>query len=238
MKKVLFLIVLAVVFTACKKNNDPSGPTGKAKYTVIIYGNGGENLDDQGERDIAGAAKYLLEKKNDFSVRCAVYMKYSSQKGLDKQSQDIVKSDGKPYVPGGKAGEVYFYEVGSECIDFENKSAVQYLSLPDQWIVDDSNAEMHDPDYIASVLKDVAKNLPAENYIFILNGHAGGWELNEDGEYPAPNKAPKSAVTDAFYTVVPSKRKSYMTESRNPVFLWAQLSSTAVCRTASSTCLS
>lgn len=199
MKKVLFFIALAVVFTACKNNNEPTGPTGKAKYTVIIYGNGGENLDDQGERDIAGAAKYLLEKKNDFSVRCAVYMKYSSQKGLDTQSQEMLKSEGKPYVPGGKAGKVYFYEVGSECIDFENKSAVQYLSLPDQWIVDDSNAEMHDPDYIASVLKAVAKNLPAENYIFILNGHAGGWEVDEDGEYPAPNKAPKSAITDAFF---------------------------------------
>ena len=199
MKKVLFFMALAVVFAACKNNNEPAGPTEKAKYTVIIYGNGGENLDAQGEQDIAGAAEYLLKKKNDFSVRCAVYMKYSSQKGLDNQIRETTKSEGKPYVPGGKAGEVYFYEVGSECIDFENKQAVQYLSLPDKWIVDHSDAPMHDPDYMASVLKDVAKNMPAENYIFILNGHAAGWELDEDGEYPAPKKASQSAITDAFF---------------------------------------
>ena len=192
------MLVLLFGMNGCK-NNEPVGPTGKAKYTVIVYGNGGENLDAQEEREIADAAGFLLTKKDDYSVRFAVYMKYSSQKGLDKQSEETVKKDGKPYVAGGKAGEVYFYEVGSECIDFANKDAVQFLSLPDKWIVDHSDAAMHEPDYIASVLKEVAKNMPAENYIFVLAGHASGWEPDEDGDYPAPPKAPKSTISDAFF---------------------------------------
>jgi len=201
------IAVIAFALSACKNNNEPSepvvptepaDPTGKAKYTVIIYANNGENLEVDEERDIADAAGFLMTKKEDLSVRCAVYMKYSSQEGLDKQSQEMVKKAGKPFVAGGKAGEVYFFEVGPDCINFENKEAVQYLSLPDKWIADHSNAAMYDPKYIASVLKDVAKNMPAENYILVLAGHAAGWEPDEDGDYPAPSKAPQSTITDAF----------------------------------------
>lgn len=193
----VFFLALAVFFAACN-NNEPAGPTQKAKYTVIIYANNGENLEVDEERDIADAAGFLATKKDDYSVRCAVYMKYSSQEGLNKQSQDMAKKEGKPFVAGGKAGEVYFFEVGSECIDFENKEAVQYLSLPDKWIADHSSAAMYEPEYIASVLKDVDKYMPAENYILVLAGHASGWEPDEDGDYPAPPKAPRSTITDAF----------------------------------------
>ena len=193
------VMVLLFGMNACKKsNNEPAGPTQKAKYTVIIYANNGENLEVDEERDIADAAGFLATKKKDYSVRCAVYMKYSSQEGLNKASQEMVKKEGKPFVAGGKAGEVYFFEVGSECIDFENKDAVQYLSLPDKWIADHSSAAMYEPEYIASVLKDVDKYMPAENYILVLAGHAAGWEPDEDGDYPAPPKAPRSTVTDAF----------------------------------------
>lgn len=195
---IMSMIAMLLGMNACKSNNEPSGPTGKAKYTVIVYGNGGENLDAIEEYDIAGAAEFLQTKKNDFSVRFAVFMKYSSQEGIDKQSEDMLKREGKPYQPGGKAGKVYFYEVGSECIDVNNTKAVQYLSLSDKWIVDHSDAAMYDPAYMASVLKDVAKNVPAENYILVLSGHASGWEPDEDGEYPAPNKAPQSTISDAF----------------------------------------
>ena len=194
----VFFLALAVFFAACNTNNEPAGPSQKAKYTVLIYANGGENLEDSEERDIADAAEFLVSKKSDLSVRCAVYMKYSSQEGLDKQSQEMVKKEGKPFVAGGKAGEVYFYELGPDCIDFENKDAVQYLSLPDKWIADHSNAAMHEPEYMASVLKDVAQYMPAENYILVLAGHAAGWEPDEDGDYPAPPKAPRSTITDAF----------------------------------------
>ena len=192
------LIVSAVLFPACKSGNDPVGPTEKAKYTVILYANGGENLDYSVEQDIAAAAEFLTTKKDDYSVRMAVFMKYSSQEGLDKQSRNKEKDQGKPYVPGGKAGEVYFYEVGPECIDFNNPNAYQNLSLPDKWIADHSDAAMYSPEYMASVLQDVAKNMPAENYILVLSGHAGGWEPNDDGVYPAPAKMPASAISDAF----------------------------------------
>ncbi len=67
------VMVLLFGMNACKKsNNEPAGPadpTEKAKYTVLIYANGGENLEDSEERDIAGAAEFLATKKEDLSVR-------------------------------------------------------------------------------------------------------------------------------------------------------------------------
>lgn len=193
------ILALAVLFTACKNSNEPSGPTSKAKYTVIVYANGGENLDYSSENDISEAAEYIKTKENDYSVRMFVYMKYSSQKGFDKQRKYPFEETGKMYVPGGKADEVYFYEVGSECINFTNDKEMQLLSLPDQWIVDNKDAPMYEPDYIASVLKNVAKNAPAENYILVLAGHASGWEPDEDGDYPAPAKVTASAITDDVF---------------------------------------
>lgn len=190
MKKLSFILIaaLVVLFTGCEKQG-PSLDT-RAKYTVIVYANGGENLDNYIEKDIANAAEFLSTKGDDYSVRMAVYMKYSSQKGLDGQAN---------YTPGGKAGEVYGYEVDSEC--YKNRTRKdQYLALSDNWIIDHSDAPMFMPSYISSVLKDAAKNLPAENYILIVAGHANGWCVDEDGEYPAPNKMPTAAITDANYS--------------------------------------
>ena len=83
MKRTFVFIMPVMVWlcgmNACKKsNNEPAGPadpTEKAKYTVLIYANGGENLEDSEERDIAGAAEFLATKKEDLYERCAVYMK-------------------------------------------------------------------------------------------------------------------------------------------------------------------
>ena len=181
------LAALVALFTSCDQKGGPSADT-KAKYTVILYANGGENLDHYIEEDIAYAAEFLNTKGNDYSVRMVVYMKYSTQKGLDKQR----------YTPGGLAGEVYSYEVGYDCYR-ERTQKDQYLALPMEWIVDNSDAPMYEPSYIADVLKDAAKNAPAENYILVIAGHANGWCVEEDGEYPAPNKVQKAAMTDVYY---------------------------------------
>ena len=200
-KSVLFIVPMLVMLfgmSACK-NNEPAGPTDKAKYTVILYANGGENLDYLEERDISEAAAEIAKKKDDLSVRFIVFMKYSSQKGLDKQNEDMMKNQGKAYVPGGQAGKVYFYEAGPACIDFNNTKDIQCLSLPDKWIADESDAPMYDPKYMADVFKNVAKSAPAENYILVLSGHAAGWEPNDDGDYPKPANIKNSAITDAFF---------------------------------------
>lgn len=55
---------------------------------------------------------------------------------------------------------------------------------------------MYEPGFLSDVLKDVAKKCPAENYILIIAGHANGWRVDDDGEYPEPNQKPAAAMTD------------------------------------------
>ena len=202
MKKIHLILfaALCMVFTACEKNEGPADGS-KAKYTVILYANGGENLDDAIEADIARAAEFLNTKSKDYSVRMVTYMKYSSTKGLAKQNSEMLKNQSKRYIPGGKAGKVYLYEVGSACIDFKDQAGcVQNLQMNDKWVVDDSLAAMYDPAYMAKVLKDIARLAPAENYIFVIAGHAGGWNMDADGDgYPTTAKKPAIAMTDAFH---------------------------------------
>ena len=201
MKKSNWMMLMAacLVFAACDNSPKPV-PGDKAKYTVLIYANGGENLDHLIELDLGEAAEFLNTKDKDYSVRACATMKYSSEKGLQAQSDSAQAELKKNYVPGGEAGNVYSYELSSGCIDFkEAAGTVQYLKLDPKWVTDNSAAQMFSPNYIRETLKGVAKDLPAENYILIIAGHANGWSIEADGEYPQPNKAPMSAMTDANF---------------------------------------
>lgn len=201
MKKSYWMILMAVcmVFAACD-NSSKTVPGEKAKYTVLIYANGGENLDHLIEEDLSDAAAFLNTKDQDYSVRACATMKYSSEKGLQAQNDSAQAELKKSYIPGGEAGYVYSYELSSGCLDFkEAAGTLQYLKLDPKWSTDNSTAQMYSPSYIRETLKGVAKDLPAENYILIIAGHANGWSIDADGEYPQPNNAPMSAMTDAFY---------------------------------------
>jgi hypothetical protein len=119
---------------------------------------------------------------------------------LDTQIEKTRKKDGKEYIPGGSASSVYFYEAGPACIDFdEKKGTTQFLDLPDSCILQEDAFAMFSPQSIAQVIQQASKAAPAQNYILLLAGHAGGWEVASDGEYPQPNQAPASAVSDPHY---------------------------------------
>ena len=202
MRKSYWMILASacLMFAGCNKDNTPTPAGEKAKYTVLVYANGGENLDHLIEMDLGEAAEFLNTKDKDYSVRACVTMKYSSEKGLEGQNNSAQAELQKSYVPGGEAGNVYSYELSSGCIDYkEAAGTVQYLKLDPEWVTDNSAAQMFSPSYISETLKRVAKDLPAENYILVIAGHANGWCVDLDGEYPEPNKAPMSAMTDAFY---------------------------------------
>lgn len=202
MKRSYWMILASacMMFAGCNKDNTPTPAGEKAKYTVLVYANGGENLDNLIEADLSDAAAFLNTKDQDYSVRACVTMKYSSEKGLQAQSDDAQAELKKSYIPGGEAGYVYSYELASGCIDFkEAEGTIQYLKLNPKWSTDNSAAQMFTPNYISETLKGVAKDLPAENYILIIAGHANGWCVDQDGEYPQTNKAPMSAMTDANF---------------------------------------
>ena len=54
MRKSYWMILAAacIIFAACNKDNTPTPAGEKAKYTVLVYANGGENLDHLIEADL------------------------------------------------------------------------------------------------------------------------------------------------------------------------------------------
>lgn len=201
MKRIFLFVVaaLCVFLTSCEKGNGGS-TGGKAKYTVIMYANGGGDIDEYLEEDIANGAEVISKRINEGIVRLVVCMKYSPQAGLDLQKDEVYDEEGREYIPGGKASSVYLYEAGPECLNFRTQEGVlQVLSLPDSCIAQGSQFRMFKPANIAQVLKKAAKMAPAENYILLVAGHANGWDVSTDGEYPSPNKKAASAAADPHF---------------------------------------
>ncbi len=178
MKKIVLfimpLIAMLLGMNACK-GNDPVQPAEKkARYTIMVYGNAGGSMDSYIEH-LWERTKPLMKSKD---VRLGFFYKYG--KKVDGAEQKY-----------GAPGDLLEFELTPET----NLDSLCYTAATSGW----EDFELYDPELLKITIDLMAKEMPAENYIFILNGHAGGWELNEDGEYPAPNKAPKSAITDAFF---------------------------------------
>ena len=58
-----------------------------------------------------------------------VCMKYSDEEGLQAQKEKNLEQYNYDYEPGGKASMVYFYEVGPDCIDFEEEEDIPLSAL-------------------------------------------------------------------------------------------------------------
>ena len=83
---VLCCAMTTVVFTACTDNDDnpvfPDYPTAQAEYTILFYGYGGSNLDDdifQNMMDFYNGQAESYKK-----VKIACQYKYSSAENLQK----------------------------------------------------------------------------------------------------------------------------------------------------------
>ena len=175
-----------------KNNNNPEEetpsvtPTAKADYTILFYGIGGGNLDTDDEGAIQDMARSLTEENS--KVRVLVQYKYSSEKGVNK----LEKSENTRI--SGKAGQIYRYEVTPD-IDAP-KGANYKLNLPDsyQYGNQGANAEMFQPDSIASFIKYGVQQAPASQYLLFISGHGNGYSLFDD--IPLPTKA--TAYDDCF----------------------------------------
>ncbi len=140
----------------------------EADYTVMLYTVGGGNLDNQIETDIKNAAGAI--KADNKKVRYLIQYKYSSQASINGISG---------FLPSGKPGHVYRYEVSPNIVNTE-KSPM--LLLKDDYIygTQSEKAEFFQPDSIVNFMKYCQKVAPAKNYILVLSDHGGGYAVNDD----------------------------------------------------------
>lgn len=148
------------VFTSCSSDDDEQVPGGvekrdRARYTVIIYGNAGGHMDDliEGTWD---KLKPMLDDSTNVRV-CVVY-KYGMA------SNSFKGKYGKP----------------NDLVMFELNSKTDLTKLHETSAVSASEFRLYDPKSLASYIKYVKEYAPADNYIFAIWGHGGGYDVTSD----------------------------------------------------------
>ena len=176
MKKMNYWVLAALflcsvcVFISCKDGNednpavdpsenssvDPSGDVkrDRARYTVMVYGNAGGQMDMFIE-GVWDEIKPMLDDST--NVRVFVMYKYGKDKGFS-----------------GKYGQP------NDLMQFELTSKTDLTKLHETAAVEVPEYELYDSKALAGYIKAVTECAPADNYIFVLWGHGGGYDLIND----------------------------------------------------------
>ena len=153
---------VAMTLTSCSKvDNSAVGPQPtepeKARYSVIVYGNAGGRMDHIIE-SVWERCKPLMK---DGTVRVAFFYKY----GKDSKDEPFRGKYAKP-------GDVVFFELTKDTkLEDISKDAFNSSEWP-----------LYNPASLTYAINTVKENMPAEEYIFVLYGHGGGFDVNID--YP------------------------------------------------------
>lgn len=177
----------------------PSTPPSVVDYTVMLYCTGGEDLDYQTENDFIAACKGLAG--NGSRVRFFLQYKYSSQKGLDKQSAEYAALTGQKYDwIGGKPGGLYRLELTSRM--YKKNGSISKFTDANLYGNQQEKSQMYQPDSIASFIKYCATVAPAKNYVFMVGDHGSGYNVYFDFSKNANTQASaaerRAVCSDAF----------------------------------------
>ena len=148
------------VFSSCTSNDDNQTAGGvekrdRARYTVIIYGNAGGGMDYiiEGMWD---SIKPMLDDST--NVRVFVMYKYG------KASEDFSGKYGKP----------------TDLVQFELNSKTDLNKLHETSAVSVPEYQLFDSKALAAYINTVKEYAPADNYVFALWGHGGGYDVISD----------------------------------------------------------
>ena len=167
MKKLLNIVLvatavaLAMGVVSCKKDNteDP-GNTPKAKYTIMLYGCGGGDIDMQLEDALEGLVKGLGTEKN--QVRYTVMYSMSA---ANKDFKDTYR---------GELGKTYRYELSKDTDLTQAGYRRKYFYK------NASEVELYKASTLADFIQWSMKTAPAENYIIEFVNHGGGFDLETE----------------------------------------------------------
>ncbi len=171
----MFIATMTLTLMSCSQNDDPSSPINpeqpepqKARYTVFVFGNAGGSMDRIIEH-VYDECKPLMKSGE---VRIAFFYKYG------KQFEEEMKFDGtitqEEIFTGRYAnpGDIVFFELKDDT-DLENL-AEESINAP-EW-------GLYEPLSLSTAIDVVKEDMPADDYIFVLYGHGGGFDVNVD--YP------------------------------------------------------
>ena len=156
--------------TSCRKDDvkeeiRESGSTpevrNRARYTIMVYGNAGSRMDYIIE-DMWDQLKPMLDDETD--IRMVFLYKYGSPNNVN------------PEYPAryGNPGDVLMFELNSKTNLEELRNTEAYQS---------PGFQLYNPYILSTVIDAIKDSCPADNYIFILWGHGGGYDIAND----APN---------------------------------------------------
>lgn len=164
MKKVFTFMLVAISATlvmsvvSCNKDNTvDSKTTTPAKYTIMLYGCGGFNVDIQLEDALEDAVKALGVENN--QVRYTVMYSMSA---TDKNFQSTFR---------GEKGKTYRYELSKDT----DLTQAGYRSK--YFYKNASEVELYKASTIVDYIKWAKETAPAENYILEFVNHGGGFDL-------------------------------------------------------------
>ena len=177
--KLLFALALVCAyFVGCADYDDSSdnhsvGPNEKeavidtARYTVIIYGNAGGDMDSI----IEGVYEQMPSLMKSKDVRVFFTYKYgadSSVVGYD-EDDNLIKTpfNGKYAEPG-------------QLVAFEMTKDLDLDAIKNNARMAGDSIMMHDPGRLSSVLDYVADSLPAKDYVLVFWGHGQGFDFDVD----------------------------------------------------------
>ena len=151
---VAICLTLAMSVVSCKKDNteDP-GNTPKAKYTIMLYGCGGGDIDMQLEDALEGLVKGLGTEKN--QVRYTVMYSMSA---ANKDFKDTYR---------GELGKTYRYELSKDTDLTQAGYRRKYFYK------NASEVELYKASTLADFIQWSMKTAPAENYIAEVLKNAG-----------------------------------------------------------------
>lgn len=167
----LFCAMTTMLFTGCSSDNDDNPTTDPTKesvdYTVIFYGQGGENLDMQIMDNISQF--FLADASSYKKVNVVGQYKFSTAENLMENS----------------LSEDYASKFGSKTYRFVCNSKVEYQEawMDDVNIYGADNCDCTNPDSLANFINWAARVCPAKNYVLIFSDHGGGYMPHDDLPY-------------------------------------------------------
>ena len=155
-------VALAMSVVSCKKDNTDVPETTPAKYTIMLYGCGGGDIDSQLEGALEGAAAALGVENNQVSYT----VMYSMSKKASKEDF--------PDTFRGEKGKTYRYVLSKDT----DLTQAGYRSK--YFYKNASEVELYKASTLADFIKWSKENAPAENYILELMNHGGGFDLETE----------------------------------------------------------
>ena len=156
---VAFSISLAICVVSCDRCNKDKPEVTPAKYTIMLYGCGGGNIDIQLEGALEGAVEALGVDKNQVSYTVMYSM---SAKASKEDFPDTFR---------GEKGKTYRYVLSKDTDLTQSGYRSKYFYK------NASEVELYKASTLTDFIKWSMQNAPAENYILEMVNHGGGFDL-------------------------------------------------------------